>query len=143
MRTKDTWSHNVSVIKVKYVEKKSRVRCLSTELTGLVAEERDFPCHSHVTNNLGERSIPSDHVAVRVVIQRPQDHSSAGTGVPQWMSNHSVFCRILKQSNDDHTCPREAFAALADFINKSLKRRESSRGMNYYAMHQPEKERNC
>ena len=33
-----------------------------------MAEARDFHCHSHVTDNLVERSIPRDHVAIRVVV---------------------------------------------------------------------------
>ena len=36
-----------------------------------MAEARDFHCSSHVLENLGERSIPSDHAAVRVVFQKP------------------------------------------------------------------------
>ena len=35
-----------------------------------MAEARDFHCHSHVTDNLVERSIPSDHVALRVIIPK-------------------------------------------------------------------------
>ena len=34
-----------------------------------MAEARDFHCHSHVFENLGKRTIPSDHAAVRFVIQ--------------------------------------------------------------------------
>ena len=34
----------------------------------LVVEAEDFRCYSHVSDNLGERFIPSDHVAVRVVL---------------------------------------------------------------------------
>ena len=48
-----------------------------------MAEARDFHCYSHVLENLGERSIPSDHAAARVVI-------------------HPVLCSILKQISDDH-----------------------------------------
>ena len=36
-----------------------------------MAEARDFHCYSHVVENLGNRSIPSDHAAVRLVIQKP------------------------------------------------------------------------
>ena len=36
----------------------------------LMAEARDFHCYCHVLENR-ERSIPSDHAAVRVVIQKP------------------------------------------------------------------------
>ena len=35
-----------------------------------MAEARDFRCSSHISDNLGERFIPSDHVAVRVVTCR-------------------------------------------------------------------------
>ena len=34
-----------------------------------MAETRDYHCSSHVLENLGERSIPSDHAAVRIVLQ--------------------------------------------------------------------------
>ena len=36
-----------------------------------MAEARDFRCSSHVTENLGKKTIPSDHAAVRLVIQKP------------------------------------------------------------------------
>ena len=35
-----------------------------------MAEARDFHCYSHVFENLGNRTIPSDHAAVRLVIQK-------------------------------------------------------------------------
>ena len=64
-----------------------------------MAEARDFHCYSHVLENLGERSIPSDHAAVRVVIQKPTIRWHQGTRIPSWMP---VFCSILKQISDDH-----------------------------------------
>ena len=36
-----------------------------------MSEVRDFRYYSHVFENLGNRSIPSDHAAVRIVIQIP------------------------------------------------------------------------
>ena len=36
-----------------------------------MAEARDFHCYSHVVENLGKKTIPSDHAAVRLVIQKP------------------------------------------------------------------------
>ena len=90
-----------------------------------MAEARDFHCHSHVTDNLGERSIPSDHVAIRVVIRKPLEFCGAVKRIPNWMSKHHVFCTILKQISDDHQYPDEPFAALADFkmiIEKARKR---------------------
>ena len=38
-----------------------------------MAEARDFHCYSHVFENLGNWSIPSDHAAVRFVIQKPSN----------------------------------------------------------------------
>ena len=36
-----------------------------------MAEARDSHCSSHVVENLGKETIPSDHAAVRLVIQKP------------------------------------------------------------------------
>ena len=80
-----------------------------------MAEARDFHCHSHVTDNLGERSLPSDHVAVRIVIQKPLDHCGTSKLIPSWIPEHPVFCTSLKQISDGHQHPVEPFAALADF----------------------------
>ena len=38
-----------------------------------LAEARDFHCYRHVFENLGKRSVPSDHAAVRLVIQKPSN----------------------------------------------------------------------
>ena len=35
-----------------------------------MAEARDFHCFSHVFENLGKRSIPRDHAAVRMVFSK-------------------------------------------------------------------------
>ena len=56
-----------------------------------MAEARDFHCYSHVLENLGERSIPSDHAAVRVVIQKPtirgQTHSELDVQTSRFLLN--------------------------------------------------------
>ena len=51
-----------------------------------MAEARDFHCYSHVFENFGPRSIPSDHAAVRVVIQKPTIRGHQGKRIPSWMS---------------------------------------------------------
>ena len=66
-----------------------------------MAKARDFHCYSHVWENLGERSIPSDHAAVRVVIQKPTVWGHHSKRIPSWMSKHPVFCSILKRLHDD------------------------------------------
>ena len=80
-----------------------------------VAEARDFHCYSHVSNNLGERSIPSDDVAVQIVVQKPTNRCDQAKCIPSWMSKHHVFCSILKRISDDHQYPDDPSAALADF----------------------------
>ena len=62
-----------------------------------MGEARDFYCYSHVFENLGERSIPSDHAAVRVVLQEPTVRCDQVKRIPSWMSKHPVFCSVLKK----------------------------------------------
>ena len=63
-----------------------------------VAEARDFHCYSHVTDNLGERSIPSDHVAVRVVAQKPTNRCDQVKRIPSGMSNNPLFLLYLEKA---------------------------------------------
>ena len=35
-----------------------------------MTEARDFQCHAHVTDDLGNRSLPSDHVAIHIVVTK-------------------------------------------------------------------------
>ena len=56
-----------------------------------VAEARDFHCYSHIFENLGNWTIPSDHAAVRLVIQKPTNREQYGKRIPSWMSKHLVF----------------------------------------------------
>ena len=80
-----------------------------------MAEARDFHCSSHVLENLGERSVPSDHAAVRVVIQKSTIRVHQGKRIPSWMSKHPVFSPILKRISDDQLYPEDPLVALADF----------------------------
>ena len=80
-----------------------------------MAEARDFHCYSHVLENLEERSIPSDHAAVRVVSQKPTIRGNQGKRIPSWMSKHPVFCSVLKQISENHQLSDDPFAALAEF----------------------------
>ena len=72
-------------------------------------------CYSHVSDNLSERSIPSDNVAVRIVVQKPMGHYDTVKRIASWMTEHPVFCNVLMQMRDSHQYPDEPFAALADF----------------------------
>ena len=53
-----------------------------------MVEARDFHCHSHVFENLGYRTTPSDHAAVRLVIQKPTLRGHPSKRIPSWMSKH-------------------------------------------------------
>ena len=96
-----------------------------------MAEARDFHCYSHVFENLGKRSIPSDHAAVRVVIQEPTIREHQGKRIPSWMSKHPVFCSFLKRLEDDHWYPVGPFCALADFktILEKVKKADCPRAL--------------
>ena len=63
-----------------------------------MAEARAFHCYSHVSENLGERSIPSDHVAVRIVVQKPTGRCGKIKRIPSWMSKHPV-CWISEKTD--------------------------------------------
>ena len=80
-----------------------------------MAEARDVQCYSHVSDNLGERSTPSDHVAVRIVEQKSTIRCDQAKRIPSWMSKQHVFCSILKRISEGHHYPGHPFAALADF----------------------------
>ena len=56
-----------------------------------MADARAFHCYSRVSDNLVERSIPSDHVAARVVVQKPTNRCNQAKRFPSWMSKHPVF----------------------------------------------------
>ena len=47
-----------------------------------MAEARDFRCYSHVFDNLGNRTIPSDHAAVRLVIHKPTTREQSCKRIP-------------------------------------------------------------
>ena len=68
----------------------------------LLTEARDFHCSSHVVENLGKKTIPSDHAAVRLVIQKPANRRHQSERIPSWMSKQPIFCSILQQLHDDH-----------------------------------------
>ena len=80
-----------------------------------MAEARDFHCCSHVFENLVNRAIPSDHAAVRLVIQKPTTRGHMSKRIPSWMSKHHIFCSILQQLHDDHRFSHDPFCALEEF----------------------------
>ena len=80
-----------------------------------MAEARDFHCYSLVFENLEKKTIPSDHAAVRLVIQKPTNRGHQSKRIPSWMSKHLIFCSMLQQLHDDHRFSPDPFFALAEF----------------------------
>ena len=80
-----------------------------------MAEARDFHCYTHVFENFGNRTIPSGHAAVRLVIQKPTNRGHLSKCIPSWMSKHLVFCCILKRLHDKHRFSADSFGSLAEF----------------------------
>ena len=74
-----------------------------------MAEARDFRCSSHVVENLWKKTDPSDHAAVRLVIQKPTHRGDQNKRVPSWMSKHPIFGSILQQLHDDHSSSPDSF----------------------------------
>ena len=48
-----------------------------------MAEARDFRCYSHVFEILVKENIPSDHAAVRLVIQKPTNRGHQSKRIPR------------------------------------------------------------
>ena len=89
------------------------------------AGTRDFHSRSVVFENLGERCIPSDHAAVRIVSQKPTIRCNHDNRIARSISELPGFCSILKQINDDHQHPDDPSVALAVFrviLEKARKR---------------------
>ena len=80
-----------------------------------MAELRDSHCYSHVFENLGKQTIPSDHAAVRLVIKKPHLEVTRANVFPAWMSKHPTFCSILQQLHDGQRFSTDPFCALAEF----------------------------
>ena len=80
-----------------------------------MAEARDFHCSSHVVENFEKKTVPSDHAAVRLVIQKPTHRGHQNKRIPSWMSKHHILGSILQQLHNDHSFSPDPFCALAEF----------------------------
>ena len=81
-----------------------------------VVEVRDFHCYSHVFENLVNRTIPSDHAAVCLVIQKPTHREQQGKRIfPDGCPQIPFSVPFLQQLHDDHRFSPDLFGALAEF----------------------------
>ena len=62
-----------------------------------MAEARDFRCSSHVFEDFGKKTFPSDHAAARLVIQKPTNRRHHTKRFPNWMSK--LFFGVLSCNN--------------------------------------------
>ena len=99
----------------------------------MVAEARDFHCHFHVTDNLGERSPPSDHVATRVVTQKTVGLLRHCPAHPQLDVQTSRSLHEMKRISDDHQDLDEPLAAPAE--GRSSTRPRNGLVMSFFAAH--------
>ena len=68
----------------------------------------------HMSDDLGGRFPPSEHVPIRIVIPQPGSHSNSCDQVQSWFVKHPILCFMLKQFHGEHVYLDEAFA-VADF----------------------------
>ena len=66
--------------------------------------------------------IPSDHAAVRIVIQKPSSQGQQCKRIPSWISKHPVFCSILKRLHETATDTLPAHLARSQMSKLSLNR---------------------
>ena len=68
-----------------------------------------------MTDNLGERSIPSDHVAILCCHTETIGSWRRWQADPELEVETSRLLHLFEQIRDDHQYPDDPFAALADF----------------------------
>ena len=64
-----------------------------------MAELRDFQCQSHTVETVGDRSIPSDHVRVRLIIECPRNEQSDHPVILRWLAKHPLFDCVLHEEH--------------------------------------------
>ena len=55
-----------------------------------MAESRDFRCHSHKIETIGDRSVPTDHIPVRLVIEYPRSKQKDHPVIQRLLTQHPV-----------------------------------------------------
>ena len=108
-----------------------------------MAEAPNFHCCSHVFENLGERSIPSDHAAVRVVIQKPTIRCKPGQTHSELDAQTSRFLFFSKNGLMTITSTLTTNSLLW-LTSKSLSRTpENGLFMSFYVRHRAAQAVDC
>ena len=76
-----------------------------------------FRCYTHVFENLGNLTIPSDHAAVRLVIHKPTSREQQCKTYSKLdvQASRFFFCSFVQRLHDDHRFSTDPFGALAEF----------------------------
>ena len=63
-----------------------------------MAEPRDFQCHFHAIGFIGDKSIPSDHIPVRLVIECPRKKQLDHLVIRRGLTHHSFLSLLCIKS---------------------------------------------
>ena len=75
----------------------------------------EFQCHSHTVGTVGDKSIPNDHVPVRLVIECPRIRQSEYLVIRRWLTQHSLFACALHEAHRNMMWDDDPFVALHQF----------------------------
>ena len=56
---------------------------------------RDSQCHFHIAGTIGDKSIPSDHIPVRIAIECPRKKQMDHPVIRRWLTQHPLFISAL------------------------------------------------
>ena len=80
-----------------------------------MAELRDFQCHSHTIETIGDKSAASDHIPVRLAIERPRRKQQDHPVIRRWLTQHPLFISALDEEHRNMMYDVDPFIALDQF----------------------------
>ena len=69
-----------------------------------MTELRHFQCQSHTVQNVCDKSIPSDHVPVRLIVECPRNRQSDHPVILRWLTKHPLFDCALHEEHRNMMC---------------------------------------
>ena len=73
-----------------------------------MTELRDSQCHSHTVGTIGDKTMPRDHIPVRIAVECPKE---TNTVIWRWLTQHPLFINMTGRSKSSgetgHTRQRE------------------------------------
>ena len=80
-----------------------------------MAELRDFLCHSHTIWTIDDKSVPSDHIPVRLVIECSRKKEMDHPVIWRWLTQHPLFISTLEVQHRNMMYDVDPFIALVQF----------------------------